>query len=175
MFKVKINEKTTVDASVWTRGGSESFLVHVMCTLGYCKRSDLFNKWKDAKKSKATQTKEIKSIKEYLNVLIKIQNKPIPMESNKEPKEESPPTEEQEEAQGDASKTRPGRKRKGKRRRAIPLFPLIVLIWLRWMRLLGTKQKLIRLAPNMKMPLRKWRKPLMHFLHFTRICLVKAL
>ena len=52
-FKLKLNNKMTVNAAVWTGGGEESFLVHIMCVMSYCKRMDLFNKWKATKKGKS--------------------------------------------------------------------------------------------------------------------------
>ena len=40
-FKVKLDEKTTVNASVWTGGNPEGFLIQVISALGYIERSKL--------------------------------------------------------------------------------------------------------------------------------------
>ena len=48
-FKVKIDDKSTVNASVWTGGNSEGFLIHVISALGYNKRSKLYDHWISAK------------------------------------------------------------------------------------------------------------------------------
>ena len=48
-FKVKIDAKTTVNASVWTGGNSEQFLIHVISATGYIERSKLFEVWASCK------------------------------------------------------------------------------------------------------------------------------
>ena len=44
-FKVKIDDKTNVNASVWTGGNSEQFLIHVISAMGYIERCKLFSAW----------------------------------------------------------------------------------------------------------------------------------
>ena len=41
-FKVKVDGKTTTNASVWTGGTQASFLIHVIGMLNYCNRKKLF-------------------------------------------------------------------------------------------------------------------------------------
>ena len=48
-FKVKIDDKSTVNASVWTGGNPEGFLIHVISALGYIEHSKLYDQWTSAK------------------------------------------------------------------------------------------------------------------------------
>ena len=48
-FKVKLDDKTVVNASVWTGGNPEGFLINVISALGYIERSKLFKKWVSAR------------------------------------------------------------------------------------------------------------------------------
>ena len=48
-FKVKIDKKTTVNASVWTGGNPKGFLIHVISAMNYIERSKLFKKWVSTK------------------------------------------------------------------------------------------------------------------------------
>ena len=89
-FKVKMEEKTTVNMSVWLRGNQENFLVHAIVALNYCVRTNLFNKWKSAKKAKNKHYKELVEISNYLHSLDQVQETPTPAEPNKEPKENPP-------------------------------------------------------------------------------------
>ena len=43
-FKVKVDGKTTVNASVWMGGSQEGFLIQVINALNYCDRTKLFAK-----------------------------------------------------------------------------------------------------------------------------------
>ena len=38
-FKVKIDEKTTINASIWQGGNQENFLIHIIGTLNNCVRT----------------------------------------------------------------------------------------------------------------------------------------
>ena len=48
-LKVKIDDKTAVDASVWTGGNPEGVLIHIISAMGYIERSRLYEKWVSAK------------------------------------------------------------------------------------------------------------------------------
>ena len=48
-YKVKINDKTTINASVWTGGNSEQFLIHVISAMNYIERSKLFEAFQSFK------------------------------------------------------------------------------------------------------------------------------
>ena len=61
-FKVKIDDKTTVNASVWTGGNPEGFLIHVNSALNYIKRSKLYEKWVSAKTAVAKADKDLQDV-----------------------------------------------------------------------------------------------------------------
>ena len=48
-FKVKIDDKILVNASVWTGGNPKGFLIQVISAMGYIERSKLYKKWVSAK------------------------------------------------------------------------------------------------------------------------------
>ena len=48
-YKVKINDQTTIHASVWTGGNSEQFLIHVISAMNYIERSKLFEAFQSFK------------------------------------------------------------------------------------------------------------------------------
>ena len=100
-FKVKIDKKIKINASVWLRGSQEGFLVHVIGALNYCVRMNLFNKWMSAKKVK----KDLVESRDYIRMLYKVQKQPDPAEPKKEPEENPPLPQRQEEAQETLPKT----------------------------------------------------------------------
>ena len=86
-FKVKIDDKSTVNASVWTGGNPEGFLIHVISALGYIERSKLYNKSNSAKIAQDKCAAELQDSRErvtkYLEIVRKKKN------AQKEPQEES--------------------------------------------------------------------------------------
>ena len=68
-FKVKIDDKTTVNASVWTGGNPEGFLIHVISAIGYIERSKLLKKWVSAKTQVDKYTKDAKEVRESVDDL----------------------------------------------------------------------------------------------------------
>ena len=67
MFKVKVNGKTTVDASVWIGGSQESFLIHIIGVLNYCDRTKLFAKWKAVKNKRDNLQADLKESYDYIH------------------------------------------------------------------------------------------------------------
>ena len=65
-FKVKIDNKTTVLASVWTGRNPEGFLIHVISAMNYIERSKLFEEWTSTRNAKEQHSKDLKETKEYL-------------------------------------------------------------------------------------------------------------
>ena len=68
-FKVKIDKKTTVNASVWTGGNPEGFLIHVISAMNYIKRSKLFEKWVSAKTKVDSHILNVQDVRNYLDDL----------------------------------------------------------------------------------------------------------
>ena len=62
-FKVKIDKKTTVNASVWMGGNPEGFLIHVISAIGYIERSKLFENWVSYKTQIDKYTKDAKGVR----------------------------------------------------------------------------------------------------------------
>ena len=75
-FKVKINEKTTVNASIWTGRNLEGFLIHVISALNYCARNKLIKKWTSAKNEKFLYKKDLQDINNYIWVLYNVKKSP---------------------------------------------------------------------------------------------------
>ena len=61
-FKVKTDDKTTVNASVWTGGNPEGFLIHVISAIGYIEHIKLFEYWVSAKTQVDKFTKDAKDV-----------------------------------------------------------------------------------------------------------------
>ena len=68
-FKVKINNKTAVNANVWTGGNPEGFLIHVTSALNYIKRSKLYEKWVSAKTAVAKADKDLQDVRDAQTAL----------------------------------------------------------------------------------------------------------
>ena len=65
-----INDKTTVNASVWTGGNPEGFFIHVISAIGYIESSKLFEHcWVSAKNQVDKYTKDAQEVREYVNDL----------------------------------------------------------------------------------------------------------
>ena len=59
-FKVKINKKMTVNASLWIGGNQESILIHIILgKLNFRIRTKLFDKWKSTKSKKDLHYKDL--------------------------------------------------------------------------------------------------------------------
>ena len=63
---MKINDKTTVNASVWTGGNSKQFLIHVISATGYIERSKLFKVWASFKSEVDKYWKDVENLKTFL-------------------------------------------------------------------------------------------------------------
>ena len=72
-FKVKIDNTTTVNASVWTGGNPKGFLIHIISTVGYIERSKLFKNWTSQKTQIDKYSKDVTDYNRYIS----IQNKEL--------------------------------------------------------------------------------------------------
>ena len=90
-FKVKIDDKTTVNASVWTGGNPEGFLIHVISVLGYIENSKLYEKWESAKTQVDKCVADLQEAGDAVTKLLAISKKlkKAQKESDKESEEES--------------------------------------------------------------------------------------
>ena len=85
-FKVKVNSKTTVNASVWMGGSQEGFLIYVIGALNYCNRTRLFARWSTVKSERDELRRGINESYDYVRILEKVQVIPGPtQESEKGP------------------------------------------------------------------------------------------
>ena len=66
-FKVKVDDKTTVNAGVWTGGNPEGFVIHVISAMNYIERSKLFEEWLSAKNTKDQYFKDLQDVQNYLD------------------------------------------------------------------------------------------------------------
>ena len=90
-FKVKVDGKTTVNASVWMGGSQEGFLIHVIGALNYCDRTKLFAKWRIVKNTRDAFQRELDKSHNYVRMVEKVQVVPVPtQESEKGPECEEP-------------------------------------------------------------------------------------
>ena len=69
-FKVKLDDKTTVTASIWTGANPEGFLIHVISALGYIERSKLLEKWVIAKKTVKYHSVTLQSERDAVTALL---------------------------------------------------------------------------------------------------------
>ena len=65
-YKVKIDDKTTVNASVWTGGNSKQFFIHVISATGYIERSKLYESWASFKSEVDGYWKDVANYKTFL-------------------------------------------------------------------------------------------------------------
>ena len=97
-LKVKLDDKTTVNAAVWTGGNPEGFLIHVTSALSYIKRSRLYEKWMKAKAAVVKCDKDLQDVRESLAALkAKVKKlQKAPQESSEESSSDSSSDSEQE-------------------------------------------------------------------------------
>ena len=65
-YKVKIDDKTSVNASVWTGGSPEGFLIHVISAMGYIERCKLCYSWTSFKKEIDEYVRDVANFKTLL-------------------------------------------------------------------------------------------------------------
>ena len=69
-FKVKIDNKTTVNTSVWAGGNPNWFLIHVISAMNYTERSKLFEKWVSAKTATDKCVADLQDVQKHLDSLV---------------------------------------------------------------------------------------------------------